>query len=83
MLFPTEIKNIHFIDPQITYEWKDNYLTISSKTAAFQVYLHGLNTHISDNFFNLIQGEKKEIKVSGNDFEKNNLVIWSLYDLNK
>ena len=82
-LFLTQTKNIVFPNPEITYYWKGNKLILESENTAFQVYLHGIDSHFSDNFFTLLKGEEKEIEVSGNNFEKNNLVIWSLYNLNK
>ena len=82
-LFLTQTKNIVFPNPEITYYWKGNKLILESENTAFQVYLHGIDSHFSDNFFTLLKGEKKEIEVSRNNFEKNNLVIWSLYNLNK
>jgi len=82
-LFLTQIKNIDFPNPEITYKWEGNKLILESKFAAFQIYLHGIDTHFSDNYFTLLKNERKEIEVSGMEFDKNNLVIWSLYNLNK
>jgi len=59
------------------------YYCVFPTFIAFQVYLYAIDSHFSDNFFTLLKGEGKEIEVSGNNFEKNNLVIWSLYNLNK
>ena len=51
--------------------------------AEAEANVHGIDTHFSDNYFTLLKNERKEIEVSGMEFDKNNLVIWSLYNLNK
>jgi beta-mannosidase len=82
-LFTSPIKDILFKEPNITASWNENKLILTTKNSAFQVYLHGIDVHFSDNFFTLQKGERKIIEVSGYNFEKDNLVIWSLHNLNK
>ena len=77
------MKNIIFKKPKFNHKWENNLLTIESDIPAFEVYLHGLDGHFSDNFFSLLPGEKKTIKFEGTVIAKNKLLIWSLYDLNK
>ena len=78
-----KVKNSAFKKPTLTYNWENNTLTIESDIPAFEVYLHGLDGHFTDNFFTLLSGEKKTIKFEGEKSNKNKLLIWSLYDLNK
>ena len=82
-IFATKVKNIIFKKPKFNHKWENNLLTIESDIPAFEVYLHGLDGHFSDNFFSLLPGEKKTIKFEGTVIAKNKLLIWSLYDLNK
>ena len=82
-IFAIKVKNIAFKKPTLTYNWENNTLTIESDIPAFEVYLHGLDGHFTDNFFTLLPGEKKTIKFEGEKSNKNKLLIWSLYDLNK
>ena len=82
-IFAIKVKNIAFKKPTLTYNWENNTLTIESDIPAFEVYLHGLDGHFSDNFFSLLPGKKKTIKFEGTAIDKNKLLIWSLYDLNK
>jgi hypothetical protein len=49
----------------------------------FQLYLHGVKGKFSDNFFTLLPGEEKIIEIEASGFNPNNLLIWSLYELNK
>ena len=39
--------------------------------------------NFSDNFFTLLPGEEKVLEIGDLEFNPNNLLIWSLYDLNK
>ena len=57
-------------------------LTIKSDIPAFEVYLHGVYGHFTDNFFTLFPNQEKTIKFEGSVKDKNKLLIWSLYDLN-
>ena len=50
---------------------------------AFQLYLHAVKGKFSDNFFTLLPGEEKTIEIEASGFNPNNLLIWSLYELNK
>ncbi len=83
ILFTTETKNLNFKKPTISYQIENNTITLETNIPAFEVYLHGIEGRFSDNFFSLLPGEKKTLKFEGEKLNKNKLVIWSLYDLNK
>ena len=76
-------KNLSFLNPEIKTYCKKNSLILTTKKPAFQVYLHGIEGNFSDNFFDLFPGEEKIVTIDKKDIQKNNLLIWSLYDLNK
>jgi len=82
-IFEKPVKDITFLNPEITISNDKNSITLNSKYPAFQVYLHGINENLSDNFFALLPGENKIINLKNADAKRNNLLIWSLYDLNK
>lgn len=82
-LFFTKKKNLTFLKPEIKISWKQNSLIVTTKKPAFQVYLHGIEGNFSDNFFDLFPGEEKIVTIDKKGIQKNNLLIWSLYDLNK
>jgi beta-mannosidase len=82
-LFTAEIKNLNFKKPTISYQIKNNTIILQTDIPAFEVYLHGVKGQFSDNFFSLLPGEEKIIEIETPEFNPNNLVIWSLYDLNK
>ena len=81
--FTKTIKNYEFQKPNIQYQYIGGQLKISTDIPSFQVYLHGGEGNFSDNFFTLLPGEEKIIEIGATIFNPNNLVIWSLYDLNK
>jgi beta-mannosidase len=81
--FTKAIKNYDFPKPTIQYQYLDNNLRLSTDVPTFQLYLHGVKGKFSDNFFTLLPGEEKIIEIETPEFNPNNLVIWSLYDLNK
>lgn len=74
-------KNCRFKKPNIHLSWNEDTLLLSSDIPAFQVYMHAIEGHFSDNFFTLLPHQQKRITFSGNEQSKNNLVIWTLYDL--
>ena len=76
-------KNVNFKKPTISYQIEKNTITLQTDIPAFEVYLHGIEGQLSDNFFSLLPGEKKILKFEGKKLSKNKLLIWSLYDLNK
>ncbi|MEC7863791.1 MAG: glycoside hydrolase family 2 protein, partial [Bacteroidota bacterium] len=69
--------------PNIQYEYKEGQLTLRTNAPAFHIYLHGVKEKFSDNFFTLMPGNKKIIALKRLEFNPNNLLIWSLYDLKK
>jgi len=81
--FTKAIKNYDFPKPSIQYQYLDNKLKLSTDVPTFQLYLHGVKGKFSDNFFTLLPGEEKIIEIEASGFNPNNLLIWSLYELNK
>lgn len=81
--FTKSIKEYHFPKPNIKYNYENNKLKITTNTPIFQVYVHGVRGRFSDNFFTLLPDQEKLLENKLSDFNPNNLVIWSLYDLNK
>ena len=81
--FTRTIKNYDFPKPNIKYEYTGNQLKLSTDIPAFQVYLHGTKNKFLDNFFTLLPGEEKILEIGSSEFNPNNLLIWSLYELNK
>ena len=81
--FTKAIKHYVFPKPNIQYQHIGDQLKFSTDTPAFQIYLHGIKGNFSDNFFTLLPGEEKTLDISALEFNPNNLLIWSLYDLNK
>jgi len=81
--FTKAIKHYVFPKPNIQYQYIGSQLKLKTDTPAFQIYLHGIKGNFSDNFFSLSPGEEKIIEIETPGFNPNNLVIWSLYDLNK
>ena len=51
--------------------------------AAFQVYLKLDGIKFETNFITMLPGKEYSIKYNGTAKNKENLLIWSLYDLNK
>jgi beta-mannosidase len=82
-LFANKTKNLNFKKPTISYQIKNNTIILQTNIPAFEVYLHGVKGQFSDNFFSLLPEEEKIIEIETPEFNPNNLVIWSLYDLNK
>ncbi len=64
-VFALPIKEMHFEQPNIQTQWKGDTLSLSTDFPAFQVYLHGIDGHFSDNFFTLLPNEKKEVVFEG------------------
>jgi beta-mannosidase len=64
-VFALPIKEMHFEQPNIQTQWKGDTLSLSTNFPAFQVYLHGIDGHFSDNFFTLLPNEKKEVVFEG------------------
>lgn len=81
--FTKNIKNYNFPNPNIQHQYINGQLKLSTDIPAFQVYLHGVQVKFSDNFFTLLPGQEKIIDIETSGFNPNNLLIWSLYDLNK
>ena len=81
--FTKLIKDYDFPEPNIQYKYIGGQLKLSTDIPTFQLYLHGAEEKFSDNFFTLLPGEEKIIEIETLEFNPNNLVIWSLYDLNK
>ena len=81
--FTKAIKHYDFPKPNIQYQYIKGQLKFSTDKAAFQIYLHGVKGKFSDNFFTLLPGEEKIIEIETLRFNPNNLLIWSLYYLNK
>jgi len=81
--FTKAIKHYVFPKPNIQYQYIGSQLKLKTDIPAFQLYLHGVKGQFSDNFFSLLPGEEKIIEIETPEFNPNNLVIWSLYDLNK
>ena len=81
--FTKAIKHYVFPKPNIQYQHIGDQLKLSTDTPAFQIYLHGIKGKLSDNFFTLLPGEEKVLEIGDLEFNPNNLLIWSLYDLNK
>ena len=81
--FTKAIKNYDFPKPNIQYQYLGSQLKLKTDIPTFQLYLHGAEEKFSGNFFTLLPGEEKIIEIETPEFNPNNLVIWSLYDLNK
>lgn len=81
--FTKSIKHYFFPKPNIQYQYIGNQLKLSTNTPAFQIYLHGIKGNFSDNYFTLLPGEEKVLEIGALEFNPKNLLIWSLYDLNK
>ena len=82
-LFSSKIKQLNLKKPNISYLIERNIITLQTDIPAFEVYLHGIKGSLSDNFFTLLPGKEKIIEIEPSVFNPNNLLIWSLYDLNK
>ena len=61
--FTQSIKYYDFPNPNINFHHTNNQITLSTKTPAFQVYLHGINGSFSDNYFTLLPGKEKLIDI--------------------
>ena len=74
---------VHPWKEKIETKWEGDSLILSTNIPAFQVYLHGIKGSFSDNFFTLLPGEEKLVTIKADNFNVNNLLIWSLFDLKK
>ena len=81
--FNKPVKYYNFPKPNIQYQYTNGILKLTTDIPAFYVYLNGIDKNLSDNFFTLLPGEEKKITNKNKSFNPNNLLIWSLYDLNK
>ena len=81
--FNKPVKYYNFPKPNIQYQYTNGILKLTTDIPAFYVYLNGIDKNLSDNFFTLLPGEEKKITTKSKSFNPNNLLIWSLYDLNK
>ena len=81
--FKNSVKEYEFLKPNFTYHIKNDYLYIKSDIPAFKVFLQQHNNEFNDNFFTLLPKEEKKIQITNVEHKENNLLIWSLYDLNK
>jgi len=82
-IFTSKVKNIVFNEPEFQVSWQDNLIKISTKKAAFQVYLKLDGVKFETNFITLLPNKEHSIRYSGTAQNKENLLIWSLYELNK
>ncbi len=70
-------KNLELKQPKITFKYLDeNTLEVSTDILAKNVFLSSERTHFSDNYFDLLPGEKKKIHFEGKTSE---IAIKSLY----
>jgi len=80
-------KELALQKPELDYEVSKNgdeyVLSIQSDVVTRSVFLHGVDTHLSDNYFDLLPGEIKEIKIESEDFKKEDLKFWSLNNIVK
>ena len=83
MYFKNSVKEYEFLKPNFTYHVENDYLYIKSDIPAFKVFLQQHNNEFNDNFFTLLPKEEKKIQITNVEHKENNLLIWSLYDLNK
>ena len=81
--FNKPVKYYNFPKPNIQYQYTNGILKLTTDIPAFYVYLNGIDKNLSDNFFTLLPSEEKKIITKSKSFNPNNLLIWSLYDLNK
>ena len=81
-IFTTKIKDIVFKDPEFNITWGKDLVKIKTKKAAFQVYLKLDSIKFENNFMTMLPNQEYTIKYNGNAANKENLLIWSLYDLN-
>ena len=82
-IFTSKVKNIVFNEPGFQVSWQDDLLKISTQKAAFQVYLKLDGIKFETNFITLLPNKEYSIRYNGTVQNKENLLIWSLYDLNK
>ena len=82
-IFTSKVKNIVFNEPGFQVSWQDDLLKISTQKAAFQVYLKLDGIKFETNFITLLPNKEYSIRYNGTAQNKENLLIWSLYDLNK
>ena len=82
-MFTTKVKNIIFKNPEFKVTWGREVIKIKTMKAAFQVYLKLDGIKFETNFITMLPGKEYSIKYNGTAKNKENLLIWSLYDLNK
>jgi beta-mannosidase len=82
-MFTTKVKNIIFKDPEFKVTWGREVIKIKTMKAAFQVYLKLDGIKFETNFITMLPDKEYSIKYNGTAKNKENLLIWSLYDLNK
>ena len=82
-MFTTKVKNIIFKNPEFKVTWEKEVIKIKTMKAAFQVYLKLDGIKFETNFITMLPGKEYSIKYNGIAKNKENLLIWSLYDLNK
>lgn len=82
-MFTTKVKNIIFKNPEFKVTWGGEVIKIKTIKAAFQVYLKLDGIKFETNFITMLPGKEYSIKYNGTAKNKENLLIWSLYDLNK
>ena len=82
-MFTTKVKNIIFKNPEFKVTWGREVIKSKTMKAAFQVYLKLDGIKFETNFITMLPGKEYSIKYNGTAKNKETLLIWSLYDLNK
>lgn len=82
-IFTSKVKDIIFLKPNLTTKWDDNVIKIKSDLPAFQVYFELDGIKFDKNYLTMLPGIEYTINYTGSITNKENLLIWSLYDLNK
>lgn len=82
-IFTSKVKDIKFLKPTYNIDWSKNQITISVDKPAFQVYFELQGIKFESNYLTLLPNFEYTINFTGNLSNRENLLIWSLYDLNK
>jgi beta-mannosidase len=82
-IFTSKVKDIKFLKPTYNLDWSKNQITISVDKPAFQVYFELQGIKFESNYLTLLPNFEYTINFTGNLSNRENLLIWSLYDLNK
>ena len=82
-IFTSKIKDLQFVKPTYKVGWSKNQLKIQVDKPAFQVYFELAGIKFESNYLTLLPNVEYTINYSGILINKENLLIWSLYDLNK